>query len=48
MTSSFQFPFQVENNQCIIVQHGEQFELRINNQVFSHLYNQGKEVYKHF
>lgn len=40
MTSSFQFPFQVDKNQCIIVQHGDQFELRINNQVFSHLYNQ--------
>jgi len=40
MTSSFQFPFQVENASSSIVQHGDQFELRINNQVFSHLYNQ--------
>jgi len=41
MTSSFQFPFSVENASSMIVQHGDQFELRINNQVFSHLYNQG-------
>jgi hypothetical protein len=40
MTSSFQFPFTVENASSMVVQHGDQFELRINNQVFSHLYNQ--------
>lgn len=40
MSTSFQFPFSIASNMCNIVQHGEQFELRINNQVFAHLYDQ--------
>jgi len=42
MSTSFQFPFSISSNMCNIVQHGEQFELRINNQVFAHLYDQEK------
>lgn len=42
MSTSFQFPFSIGANMCNIVQHGEQFELRINNQVFAHLYDQVK------
>lgn len=37
---SFQYPFNIGNHMLNIVQHGDLFELRINNQSFSHLYNQ--------
>jgi len=36
---SFQYPFNLGNHMLNIVQHGELFELRIDNQSFSHLYN---------
>jgi len=43
LTTAFQFPFNVDSgNMCNIVQHGENFELRINNQVFSHLWDSEK------
>jgi len=42
LSTSFQFPFSIDVNMLNIVQHGDSFELRINNQVFAHLYNQEK------
>jgi len=42
LTTSFQFPFSIDINMLNIVQHGDTYELRINNQVFAHLYNQQK------
>jgi hypothetical protein len=41
ITSSFQFPFEIDLNMCNIVQQGEMYELRINNQAFSQLYEGG-------
>lgn len=41
LTSSFQFPFEIDLNMCNIVQQGDNFELRINNQAFSELYGSG-------
>ena len=40
ITSAFQYPFSLDGNSLNIIQQGEAFELRINNQVFTHLYNQ--------
>lgn len=39
---SFQHPFTLDGYALNILQQGETFELRINNKVFSHLYNQAK------
>ena len=39
---SFQRPFTLDGYALNILQQGESFELRINNKVFSHLYNQTK------
>ena len=39
---SFQHPFTLDGYALNILQQGETFELRINNKVFSHLYNQTK------
>ena len=39
---AFNFPFHIGKNSLSIVQHGDRFELRINNQSFEHLYNQSK------
>ena len=47
LSASFQFPFSIDVNMLNIVQHGDTFELRINNQVFAHLYNQGKFFFSH-
>lgn len=38
--SAFQYPFTVDGVNANIIQQGDNFELRINNLVFSHLYNQ--------
>ena len=40
--AAFQFPFTLEGNNLNIIQQGETFELRINNQVFTHLWQQEK------
>lgn len=40
--AAFQFPFIVDGNNLNIIQQGESFELRINNQVFSHLWQREK------
>lgn len=40
--TSFQYPFTLDGNSLNVIQQGESFELRINNKVFSHLYNQAK------
>lgn len=40
--SSFQHPFTMDGYAVNILQQGETFEVRINNKVFSHLYNQAK------
>ncbi|CDW74612.1 UNKNOWN [Stylonychia lemnae] len=37
--SAFQFPFTIGKNSLNIVQHGDKFELRINNQSFTHLWD---------
>lgn len=37
--NAFQFPFNIGKNALNIVQHGDKFELRINNQSFSHLWD---------
>lgn len=37
--NAFQYPFQIGAHMLNIVQHGEHFELRIDNQSFSHLYH---------
>ena len=39
---SFQHPFTLDGFALNILQQGQTFELRINNKVFSHLYNQVK------
>jgi hypothetical protein len=39
---AFNFPFSIGRNSLSIVQHGDKFELRINNQSFSHLYENSK------
>jgi len=44
--AAFQFPFTVDGNNLNIIQQGEVFELRINNQVFTHLWQQGFVFYK--
>lgn len=41
---AFNFPFSIGRNSLSIVQHGDKFELRINNQSFDHLYNQSKYI----
>lgn len=41
-SSSFQHPFTLDGYALNILQQGESFQLRINNKVFSHLYNQAK------
>ena len=38
----FQHSFQIDTNVLTIIQHGDNFELRINNLVFSHLLTQSK------
>eukprot|EP00347_Sterkiella_histriomuscorum_P019565 403341149 len=40
--TSFQYPFQINNHMLNIIQHGDHFELRIDNQSFQHLYHQDK------
>jgi hypothetical protein len=40
--ASFQHPFALDGFAINILQQGDTFELRINNKVFSHLYNQAK------
>jgi len=37
-TGAFNFPFNIGRNSLSIVQHGDKYDLRINNQSFSHLY----------
>lgn len=41
MGAAFQYPFSLDNFSLNIIQQGEIFELRINNQVFTHLWQQG-------
>lgn len=43
--NAFQFPFHIGKNALNIVQHGDKFELRINNQSFTHLYDNGNFVW---
>ncbi len=40
--AAFQHPFTLDGYAVNVIQQGELFELRINNKVFSHLYNQQK------
>lgn len=40
--NAFQFPFTIGKNLLNIVQHGDKYELRINNQSFSHLWDNEK------
>jgi len=40
--SAFLFPWNIQRNALSIVQHGDKFELRINNQSFTHLWDNGK------
>jgi hypothetical protein len=40
--TSFQYPFTLDGNALNVIQQGENFELRVNNKVFSHMYNQMK------
>ena len=37
--TAFQYPFQIGPHMLNIVQHGDHFELRIDNQSFQHLYH---------
>ena len=37
--NAFQFPFNIEKNALNIIQHGDKFELRINNMSFTHLWD---------
>jgi hypothetical protein len=37
--TAFQYPFQIGPHMLNIVQHGDMFELRIDNQSFSHIYH---------
>ena len=39
---AFLFPWTIGRNALSIVQHGDKFELRINNQSFTHLWDNGK------
>lgn len=39
---SFQYPFTLDGFALNVIQQGETFELRVNNKVFTHLYNQQK------
>ena len=39
---SFQYPFTLDGFSLNCIQQGQTFELRINNKVFTHLYNQEK------
>lgn len=39
MKGPFQFPFKTGSSNCNIVQHGDKYELRINNQSFSHVWD---------
>lgn len=39
---AFLFPWNIGRNALSIVQHGDKFELRINNQSFTHLWENGK------
>jgi len=39
---AFNFPFHIGKNSLSIIQHGEKFDLRVNNQSFEHMYNQRK------
>lgn len=41
--SSFQFPFNVANHMLNIVQYGDTFDLRVDNQSFQHIYNLEKQ-----
>lgn len=41
------FPFSIGKNSLSVVQHGDKFELRINNQSFQHLY-ENKMTSQHF
>jgi hypothetical protein len=36
---AFSKSFEIGNHSCTVIQHGEKYELRIDNQVFSHLMN---------
>lgn len=38
----FQHKFSVDGHECIIIQEGDRFELRIDNKIFLHLLNQEK------
>ena len=44
---AFNFNFSIGKNSLSVVQHGDKFELRINNQAFSHLY-ENKLTNQHF
>mgnify|MGYP000844084397 CR=1 FL=1 len=44
MLTGFQFPFSVESNMLNIIQTGDKYELRINNNVFEHLLAKGELV----
>lgn len=44
LSTSFQYPLEVDNQMLNIYQSGEKFELLINNQPFEHLYQDG-EIY---
>jgi len=39
---AFNFNFQIGKQSIQIVQHGDKFDMRINNQSFSHLYENSK------
>ena len=40
--TSFQYPFKLDQVAFNLIQQGDNFELRINNKAFSHMYNQMK------
>lgn len=44
---AFNFNFTIGKNSLSVVQHGDKFELRVNNQAFSHLY-ENKLTNQHF
>ena len=44
--TAFLFPWNIGRNAMSIVQHGDKFELRINNQSFTHLWDNGRRVTK--
>ncbi len=39
---AFQFPFSISKNSLNIVQHGDKYEIRINNMSFAHLWENEK------